>query len=629
MKQQGQVSGRHATAASVPAATVIENVSVVDVRDGSVEAGLSVVVADGIIREIAAGCEVEVGDATVIDGAGRFVVPGFLDMHAHVLSPSPTEGDDTDQPAADDGHVHPAIPLAVQEANFRLLLANGVTGFQQMNGSEGLVRVADRLNAESAEGHVLAPEVLTVPGDAYVGQAPAPAAATALIQAEAAYGADFIKVLGGPRGGVLAVLAAADAAGLDVAGHLPNSLTTPEAVAGGWDSFEHLGAGWGILIDGTPNAAEIRAQIAARPPAQPAPLETAVLNPRLYDAAASAPIYEAVMANFDQDTFLGLVRSFLENDVTQTATLIRLRTQSFGSNPIYRDDPNLRYLDPDTRALWERLGAEFEANVSAEDKATLESFYDLQLAATGLMQDQGVRITAGSDFGGIWILPGFGLHQEFRELAAAGLTPLEVLQATTLNGAEYLNRDDIGVVEVGRQADLVLLDANPIEDVAALDRISGVMVNGTYLSAADIEALKAGVAAAYNPPTPGVLTLRLSQDAFGEGARFAVSLDGVQLGTGAVAADRAGGEAQDFAFATEFGDGPGVVTVDFLNDAYAGVDGADRNLVVEVLLFDGRTVEGAGGTLYDAGPRDFAVPADPAAARIAAAPVSADWSFAA
>ena len=505
MKQQEQVSGPFATAAPHLAVTVIEDVSVVDVRDGSVEAGLSVVIADGVIQKIAPTGEVEVGGATVIDGAGRFVVPGFLDMHAHALVTPPAEEGDAAGGAGAEGHSHDPASLDVQDANLRLMVANGVTGFRQMNGSEALVGVADRLNGEGAAGRVLAPEVLATSGDLYVGQAPTPEAAAALVEAQAAYGADLFKVIAGPRGGVLAALAAAEAEGLPVSGHLPNSITTPEAVAAGWDSFEHLGAGWGILLDAAAAAPAIRAELAARTGAPPALPPTSVLNPRLYDAAATAPVFEAILASFDEEAFRALARSFVEHDVSQVPTLIRLRTQSFGGDPLYREDPNLRYLDPESRAVWARLGEEFETNVSPENKATLETFYGLQLAATGLMQDEGVRILAGSDLGGIWILPGFGLHQEFRELAAAGLSPLEVLQAATLNGAEFLGRGDIGAVEAGRQADLVLLDANPLEDVAALDAISGVMVDGTYLSGADIEALKTGVAAAYNPDSGPVI----------------------------------------------------------------------------------------------------------------------------
>jgi imidazolonepropionase-like amidohydrolase len=130
--------------------------------------------------------------------------------------------------------------------------------------------------------------------------------------------------------------------------------------------------------------------------------------------------------------------------------------------------------------------------------STLHQFYTLQKKVTKLMKQNGVKMLAGSDLGGIWVIPGISPHQEFRELAAAGLTPLEVLQMKTLNGAQFLGREAaMGTVDIGRNADLVLLDANPIEDVANLNKIAAVVLNGKYLSEVALDKLKSDVAAAY------------------------------------------------------------------------------------------------------------------------------------
>jgi imidazolonepropionase-like amidohydrolase len=144
------------------------------------------------------------------------------------------------------------------------------------------------------------------------------------------------------------------------------------------------------------------------------------------------------------------------------------------------------------------MGEEFEMSIPADVVAILQGFYEKQKEVTGMMKEEGVDMLAGSDLGGIWVLPGFGLHQEFEELAGAGFTPLEVLQATTLNGARFLGREaTMGSVEEGKEADLVLLDANPLEDVANLHGIAGVVLNGKYFSAADLDEMKAEVAASY------------------------------------------------------------------------------------------------------------------------------------
>lgn len=104
---------------------------------------------------------------------------------------------------------------------------------------------------------------------------------------------------------------------------------------------------------------------------------------------------------------------------------------------------------------------------------------------------------AGSDAcGAVWEIPGYALHQEFDLLAEAGLAPLRILQMTTLNGAEFLGTTaSMGTVEVGKNADLVLLGANPVEDAAHLHDVAGVVRAGRYHSAAELDGIKRHVAA--------------------------------------------------------------------------------------------------------------------------------------
>ena len=96
------------------------------------------------------------------------------------------------------------------------------------------------------------------------------------------------------------------------------------------------------------------------------------------------------------------------------------------------------------------------------------------------------------------MIPGFSLHQEFKSLAAAGLSPLEILQMTKLNGAQFLNREaSMGTIDEGKKADLVLLDGNPVDAVANLDRIAAVVLKGRYFSKDALDKMKSDVAGAY------------------------------------------------------------------------------------------------------------------------------------
>ena len=136
--------------------------------------------------------------------------------------------------------------------------------------------------------------------------------------------------------------------------------------------------------------------------------------------------------------------------------------------------------------------------------ATFQQYYAQQQVLTRVLKQNGASLLAGSDTAtqANWVIPGFSLHQEFRELASAGLSPLEILQMTTLNGAEFLNRQaTMGTVDAGKNADLVLLDANPVLDVANLGKIAGVVLKGKYFSKAALEKQKADVADAYSKLT--------------------------------------------------------------------------------------------------------------------------------
>jgi len=115
----------------------------------------------------------------------------------------------------------------------------------------------------------------------------------------------------------------------------------------------------------------------------------------------------------------------------------------------------------------------------------MRTYFDKEQTLPKLLKTKGVKMLAGSDTSTIatWVIPGVSLHQEFRLLAAGGMSPLEFLQMTTLNGAEFLHREaTMGTVEEGKNANLVLLDANPIVDVANFDKISAVVLRGKYFS---------------------------------------------------------------------------------------------------------------------------------------------------
>lgn len=453
---------------------VLLNVTVVNTRDGSLMPGMSVVVAHGKIQKITPRNAVRAtGAALAIDASGKYVVPGFLDMHTHAMT------------VADKPTTH-----------WPLLIANGITGIREMAGSPELIQRVKQLNVDSAAGRVDAPEVVMMAGPLIAGT-PTAALGIQQVQQQKAMGAGFIKLVAASRDATLAILKEARIQGMDVAGHLVPSVTTLESSGAGWRAIEHLGAGMGVLLDCSTDATDIRRALAngegARPPFTP----DTIMSPLLF-RALDAPFYQRIMATYNAEKCQSIASAFVKNETWQVPTLIRERTMTFSDEQGYRTDPNLKYVDKTRRALWESLGQKFATNVPASAADTFHRYYDSQKQLLKLLKQSGVKMLAGSDLGGIWVIPGFSLHQEFRELAASGLTPLEVLQMTTLNGAEFLHREaTMGTVDEGKNADLVLLDANPLTDVANLSKIAGVVLKGKYFSKEALEKLKSDVADAY------------------------------------------------------------------------------------------------------------------------------------
>jgi len=460
---------------SEPGPVVLRGVTVVSTRDGSLTPDMDLVLADGRIAEIKPatdGGEGAGGTAETVDAAGKFVVPGFLEMHTHVLGP--------DDPARD----------------LELMLTTGITGFRLMGGSAKLLKQR-RDGTLPLSGQT--PELLAMPG-AVLNPANAGTvrAAVATVREQHAEGADFIKtaLVSGPV--FFAAEAEARRLGLPIVGHLPAGIDVRAASRGGLRSIEHLGPGTGVLAGCSTDEAEIRAALSADPGVKAPPfripfadqvmgpvIRKLVINPVLRSRPLDVQMLRRAIDTFDQDRAAELAATFAADGTWHCPTLIRERTSELCDAPEFRDDPNLRLMDDKTVGEW-RATAEKFAALPAGTRATYRDAYELQLRLTKLLDDAGVKLIAGSDsVGAVWEVPGYALHQEFDELARAGLSPLRVLQTVTLDAAEFLGREStLGTVEQGKQADLVLLTANPVGDVAALHRIAGVVRAGRYHAAA-------------------------------------------------------------------------------------------------------------------------------------------------
>jgi imidazolonepropionase-like amidohydrolase len=472
------------TAAGSDRPLLLRNVVIVDARDGALTPSTDVHVSDGVIAAITTADPDATGtgsltDAEIDDGSGKYLIPGFLDMHAHPLTEKHPVGD------------------------LELMLANGVTGFRQMSGSPQLLRQRSAgtlpLPADSP-GVVALPGALLTPLNAGT-----IADAVAAIRDQAAAGADFIKVALITPHVFFPAVAEARKLGIPVAGHLPAGIDVERASRAGIKAIEHLGPGLTIMAGCSADEVSLAEAIAALPglrlPSVKLPfmdrillrvLRKVVINPINRSTPAEIEILQQAVDTFSEERAADLAGQFAENGTWQVPTLIRLRTQHLCDAPEFRQDPDLQYMAKSTTQSWQDAASTFTTKFPPLSRATFRAAYDVLLRMTKIFNDGGVKMLAGSDsVGAAWEVPGPSLHREFDELARAGVPPLRILQMTTRDAAEFLGTTStMGTVDVGKNADLVLLDANPVAAAANLHQISAVIRRGRHYSSADLARLK-------------------------------------------------------------------------------------------------------------------------------------------
>lgn len=463
---------------------LLQHITVVNPRDGSLASDMSVLMEHGRIIRV----DRDIADVASqrVDGRGKFVVPGFNDMHAHPLGPNDPSG------------------------GLALMLANGVTGFRQMSGSDAILAERRELRLPLTQEM---PELLITPGALLT---PINASQIAQVRAEVRHqqgeGADFIKagLVDGP--GLFAAIDEGKRVGITVSGHVPVGTSVVAAAQAGLRAIEHLGPANGLLIACSANGDRILAGLRASAKTPKLPelhshiveklaewaLLKRVVNPAAadHDAGAVGPLRQA-LATYNEARCRRAARIFKAVGNWQVPTLIRLKSIYIADDAAFARNSELKYMSPKTLATWHSVTNEFVRTYPPAERQVMRQGYAASLKLVKLLDEEGVHMLAGSDATGAgWLVPGHALHQEFDELAKAGLSPLRILQMTTSDPADFLKRQaTMGSVTPGRGANLVLLDGDPTRDVTNLHRIAGVVRAGFYYDARALLALKERVAA--------------------------------------------------------------------------------------------------------------------------------------
>ena len=484
------VTASGAASGQVDGSLVLAHANVVDVHDGSVHHDVNVAVQGDRIIAVTPSKLAGRPDGRIIDLHGAYVAPGFMDMHAHPLdSPDPV-------------------------GSLQLMLAEGITGVRQMSGSPELLQ-------RRREGRLLptpdSPAILAMPGTILTrANAATPEVAVAEVDRQHVEGADFVKEIDLPPPVFFPVAAETRRLGTTFSGHLSSTVDVRKASEAGMRSIEHLGPRDSILLGCSTAEAALRASPpspSVKPPVPPGPklspqaiegvIRRALINPILATSSADFPRYERVLDTFDASKCDELASEFRAHGTWQVPTLIRLRTMEMADDPAYLSGSDLLYAYPVSRREWASSVEQFKRQITAEQRRSLDRLFQAQLNLVRRFQKDGVPLLAGSDFGGGLEVAGLSLHREFDLLSEAGLTPLQVLQATTENGARFLNASDrLGRVEAGHEADLVVLAGDPTMSVANLHRILAVVRGGRYYDRGALDDLLRGVRTRYAAPDP-------------------------------------------------------------------------------------------------------------------------------
>lgn len=436
----------------VRADLVFVNVNVVSMETETVLPNVTVAIKDRRIVRVAPSPEVKLlNRADTVNGEGKYLMPGLCDMHAHF----------------------------VDENDFIPLIANGVTTIRHMAGSQRRLDIRARVN----RGEVLGPQIFMA-GPLTDGSPPVFNGSTVVTndaeaqQAVSSYkqaGYDFVKAYSNLSSvGFNALMRAASNNGMKVIGHTPWSVGLNGALQARFHSTEHL-YGYVDAVESVESDARDR------------------WTPRR--------LYGAIQ--IDEARLPELANRLKVAGVWTSPTLVAMDriVPADEGLALLQSLPGLRYVNPAVRESWDP-----EIN----DHTTMRFLRDSSPALRQLGQDNrrkivkalsdaGAGLLLGTDCNWVYIEPGFSIHAELKNFVEAGLTPFQALRAGTYDAALSLDRlADFGTVSAGKRADLILLEANPLEDVSNVQRRTGVMLNGRWLTETQLQEMLEDLAERYD-----------------------------------------------------------------------------------------------------------------------------------
>lgn len=426
-------------------AVAFVDVNVIPMDRERVIEGRTVLVENGRITAVGTAGEVDVPAAALrVDGSGRYLMPGLAEMHGHI-------------PGSDD-------PGYADDMLF-LYVSNGVTTVRGMAGDPYHLELRER----TARGDLVGPTIHAA-GPGFGGNnADTPEAAERLVHEQVEAGYDLLKVFGMPTASYERMARTAHEQGIPFAGHIPESVGLVGALEARQASIDHLDRYVEFLV---PEDADLEGR------------EMGFFGSGVVDLADTSRIPEAVARTLEAETWNVPTLSLVEHLASPEPPEEMIEW------------PEMRYMPQQVLDGWVESKHDFAARDDFQPEAA-GRLVEIRRQLTKALHDAGAPIALGSDAPQFFNVPGFSIHHEMEMMVEAGLTPYDVLETGTRNPAEYFEvPEEFGTVEVGRRADLILLESNPLEDIANVRRRTGVMVRGQWLPEAEIQQRLDALAAA-------------------------------------------------------------------------------------------------------------------------------------
>lgn len=421
-----------------PEEFLFQSVNVIPMDQEVILMNKDVLVRNGIIAEIGDHGKVKHSkNAQIIDGKGKYLMPGLAEMHAHV-------------PPVDD--------LEPMKEVLMLFACNGITTIRGMLGHPRHIELRNKIQS----GEITGPRFYTS-GPSFNGNSvKTPEAGAEMVRQQKSMGYDFMKMHPGlTKENFEAVVKTAKEMNMPFAGHVSFDVGVWRAIESGYASIDHLD---GFIESLVPGMDTVKEQ------------SVGLFGMFIAERADESRISALVKALHDKNIWVVPTQALAE----------RWFTPDKDADAFARE-PEMIYIKDETLKSWITNKKNLVAN-PRYNAAAMKKFIALRKKLIYECQRNGVGLLLGSDAPQVFDVPGFSAHQELKYMVNAGLTPYQALQSGTTNVSKYFSRNDIGMVKKDYVSDLILLDANPLENIENTRKIAGVMLREKWMSKETIAA---------------------------------------------------------------------------------------------------------------------------------------------